>query len=196
MLRPLFATPLMELTIDHRPWLDLALTLLPSRRELQTVGSRPWCTEDLLHESAEFQPLVEEIIGAADHMADVEGIHRQSLYISSLWINAQLQQQNHQAHTHPNSLYSGVIYLQVPEHSQRIVFTDPRPQAQVLRPRGTITNLGFQPRAGLWYMWPSWLQHHTASTTATELAEPRISISYNIMLRDTIDTHSARLTLI
>jgi len=56
--------------------------------------------------------------------------------------------------------------------------------------------LGFQPRAGLWYMWPSWLQHHTASTTAEELAEPRISISYNIMLRDTIDTHSARLDLI
>jgi hypothetical protein len=45
-------------------------------------------------------------------------------------------------------------------------------------------------------MWPSWLQHHTASTTAEELAEPRISISYNIMLRDTIDTHSARLDLI
>lgn len=196
MLRPLFATPLMELTIDHRPWLDLARTFMPSRAKLQTVGTRPWCTGDLLHEQAEFQPLVEEIIGAADRMADVEGIHRQSLYISSLWINAQMQQQNHQAHTHPNSLYSGVIYLQVPEHSQRIVFTDPRPQAQVLRPRGTITNLGFQPRAGLWFMWPSWLQHHTASTTAEELVEPRISISYNIMLRDNINTHSARLELL
>jgi len=196
MLKPLFATPLMELTIDPKPWLDMALTLLPSHRELQIVGTRPWCTGDLLHEQSEFQPLVSEIIAAADRMADCEGIHRQSLYVSSLWINAQLQQQNHQAHTHPNSLYSGVIYLQVPEHSQRLVFTDPRPQAQVLRPRGTITNLGFQPRAGLWYMWPSWLQHHTASTTAEELAEPRISISYNIMLRDTINTHSARLELL
>ena len=196
MLRPLFPTPLLELTIDHQPWLDLALNMLPPLEDLRTVGSRPWCTHDLLHQEQAFQPLVTEIVSAADSLADTEGIHRQSLYVSSLWINAQLQQQNHQAHTHPNSLYSGVIYLQVPEHSQRIVFTDPRPQAQVLRPRGAITNLGFQPRAGLWYMWPSWLQHHTASTTATELAEPRISISYNIMLRDTIDTHSARLTLI
>jgi uncharacterized protein (TIGR02466 family) len=195
MIRPLYATPLMELTTSVEPWLELAQKLLPSESELRRVATRPWSTDDLLHEQAEFEPLVKLILAEADQLADLEGIRRRELYVTSMWINAQYQGQNHIAHTHPNSLYSGVIYLQVPEHSQRLVFTDPRPQAQVLRPRGTITNLGFQPRAGLWYMWPSWLQHATMSTTDSELTVPRISLSYNIMLRDTIDTHSSRLEL-
>lgn len=196
VIRPLYATPLMELTMAVEPWLELARARLPADDELRRVGTRPWSTGDLLHEETEFEPLATAILVEANRLADLEGLHRQSLYVTSMWINAQYQAQNHIAHTHPNSLYSGVIYLQVPEHSQRLVFSDPRPQAQVLRPRGTVTNLGFQPRAGLWYMWPSWLQHATMSTTDSELSEPRISVSYNIMLRDRIDTHSSRLELL
>jgi len=195
MIRPLFATPLMEMQFDPEPWLTLAQAQLPSEDQLKQVGTRPWSTDDLLHEQAEYLPLVNSILNSANQLADIEGIHRQSLYITSMWINAQYQEQNHIAHTHPNSWYSGVIYLQVPLHSQRLVFTDPRPQAQVLRPRGCITNLGFDRRPGLGYMWPSWLQHATMSTTNQALTEPRISMSFNVMLRDNINTHSSRLEL-
>jgi uncharacterized protein (TIGR02466 family) len=88
------------------------------------------------------------------------------------------------AHLHPNSLFSGVMYLTAPEGSGAIAFLDPRAGAQVLPPPLQHASAGYtngrilrQPRPGLLLLFPDWLWHEVEGSRSTE---PRICVSFNI----------------
>lgn len=88
------------------------------------------------------------------------------------------------AHLHPNSLFSGVIYLQAPPESGSISFLDPRNGAQMLlpplRPKGTgILNGRHEelPQAGRLLLFPAWLWHEVGSNKSEQ---ERICISFNV----------------
>jgi uncharacterized protein (TIGR02466 family) len=92
------------------------------------------------------------------------------------------------AHIHPNSLFSGVIYLKADSESGAIAFLDPRAGAQMLTPPlgdrasevlgGRVLR---QPSPGLLLIFPSWLWHEVEPGPSG--SEPRISISFNVGLR-------------
>ena len=88
------------------------------------------------------------------------------------------------AHLHPNSLMSGVVYLQAQEHSGNIAFLDPRNGAQVLlpplqNPQASLLNGRHEiaPRPGLMLLFPAWLWHEVGANTSQQ---ERICISFNI----------------
>lgn len=93
------------------------------------------------------------------------------------------------AHLHPNSVFSGVVYLQVPAGAGAIVFLDPRAGAQMLVPplragaaenrQGRVRRL---PQVGELLLFPSWLWHEVEPSSQEE---PRIAISFNIGMRPT-----------
>lgn len=193
MLHQLWPTIIYRDTVSTAV-VDHVKTLLPADDLLRSwQGLRPWSTDDLLHEQSEFAEFSATVLDHAGRLADHLGVSRDELYITSMWANAQYQRQNHAAHTHPNSLFSGVCYLQTPVNSQTLIFYDPRPQTQVFKPSGPDSSItGFYPQVGDLYLWPAWLMHSTQSMTVEELAEPRISISWNIQLHSDIQDHSAR----
>jgi uncharacterized protein (TIGR02466 family) len=71
----------------------------------------------------------------------------------------------HSLHTHPNSLLSGLLYLEVPEGSAPIIFSDPRPfRSMISLPKkgDALTNWEntiFKPEKGTFLIWESWLAH-------------------------------------
>jgi uncharacterized protein (TIGR02466 family) len=134
----------------------------------------------------------------ANQALDSMAVLRESAYITTMWINAQYQQTNHTAHTHPNSVLSGCLYLQAPEGSQHIRFFDPRPQTSVLSLRRAIVedHVALKPVEGRVLLWPSWLLHSTESWTNQQLTQPRISVGFNVMIRDTIHDHSSRIKFV
>lgn len=158
---------------------------------------RPWCTHDLLHTDPKWKSVADYIVVAGKSILDKEKIIYDDVYITSMWLNVSWQNHNHHAHTHANSLLSGCLYINTPTNSQGIVFWDPRYQAHVFKPKGG--EWGEQwligPKEGLMLIWPSWLLHSTVSMVATELAEPRISLAFNLMIKSNIDHHSIRLNL-
>lgn len=88
------------------------------------------------------------------------------------------------AHLHPNSLFSGVVYLQTPEAGGSLAFLDPRQGAQVLQPPLRPDHPGMlngriehHPKAGTMILFPSWLWHEVDRNRS--LVE-RVSISFNI----------------
>lgn len=89
------------------------------------------------------------------------------------------------AHLHPNSLFSGVIYLQAENKCGRIAFLDPRNGSQVLMPPLRDTHPGhllqgrheLEPRTGLLVVFPAWLWHEAEPN---ESDHERICISFNI----------------
>jgi uncharacterized protein (TIGR02466 family) len=88
----------------------------------------------------------------------------------------------HGSHTHPNSLLSGVFYLQVPEGSSPIVFDDPRSFRKfVSLPKlENSTNwerVHFVPEEGLLLIWESWLDHEVPKNNSKN---GRITMVFNL----------------
>lgn len=91
------------------------------------------------------------------------------------------------AHLHPNSLFSGVMYLQVPEGAGAIAFLDPRAGAQMLLPplrndaegdqKGRLRH---KPRVGELLLFPAWLWHEVEPSM--QIGE-RVALSFNIGMR-------------
>ncbi|AMO43122.1 hypothetical protein R1080702_113 [Cyanophage S-RIM32] len=85
-------------------------------------------------------------------------------------------------HNHPGALFSGVLYLEVPEdlgeNEGQLVFVDPRGQTRVGRYYDHHVFHKITPKVGHGYVFPNWLDHYV---------EPhfcdgnRISISFNLM---------------
>ena len=111
--------------------------------------------------------------------------------ISNMWANVSPRYAFNRVHTHPGSAWSGVYYVHAPEHSGKIYFQDPRPQAQVYnvryktdapRKREVWSEVFYEPIVGRLILFPAWLQHEV-QPNLSELegeAGERISISFNI----------------
>lgn len=183
MIHSLWPTYILEANIDPEPWRSLAHRVIPDRSVIDSyTGVRPWATAFDLHQTPDWQELSRDLVDICSDYVAAQGLRFRNIAMTEMWVNAQYQSQNHIMHSHPNSWYSGVYYLQCPEGSQRLLFTDPRPQAAVNRLLGSSQTWAHEPRAGDLLMWPSWMQHQTVSWTRQELTEPRISVSWNIVV--------------
>ncbi len=108
----------------------------------------------------------------------------------NMWANVTGPGGYNRSHTHPGSLWSGVYYVQAPKDCGRIVFEDPRPQANVLSPflneeaqrAEHWSTVHYDALEGRLILFPSWLQH-SVEPNFSELKNPacqRISISFNL----------------
>ena len=108
----------------------------------------------------------------------------------NMWANVSPKGGYNRSHVHPGSLWSGVYYVQTPEHSGRIIFQDPRPQVSMVSavyqdktkagPQ-QWQEINYEPIAGRMILFPSWLRHEVESNL-NELGgddADRISISFN-----------------
>jgi uncharacterized protein (TIGR02466 family) len=109
-----------------------------------------------------------------------------SLEITTCWAIVNGKMAYNSVHNHPNSILSGVYYLQAPENCGGIYFSDPRPASQMLIPPVTEFNLwtfpkvSYKPHTGTMLLFPSWLLHGVEMNMSEEL---RISLSFNIGMK-------------
>jgi uncharacterized protein (TIGR02466 family) len=88
----------------------------------------------------------------------------------------------HAVHSHPNSLLSGIFYLDVEESSSPIIFHDPRPFRKfVALPRKNETTASYEkiayvPENGLLLIWESWLEHEVPKNNSKN----RITLVFNL----------------
>lgn len=110
-------------------------------------------------------------------------LRRKTPQLAGFWINALDPLGAHSGHIHPNSAFSGTLYIDVPEGSGALQFEDPRMSRMMCAPpRFTNaqlfrrTGLGVEPRRGTLLLWESWLRHEVALNRATGT---RLSLSFN-----------------
>ena len=110
------------------------------------------------------------------------------------WPNVNRYGDYHNLHNHPHSYLSGTYYVAVPESVElennrsdinpgEISFFDPRPQANmnaIHMDRQSEPEYRVLPEPGQILLWPSFLHHMVHPNLS---ARPRISISFNIMLK-------------
>jgi uncharacterized protein (TIGR02466 family) len=198
----LFASPVFMSKVTDSNLLDNVVDAILNLRNkgtgVQRFGS--WVTRDDLQTLPEFKELTDILMEEVSQVLDTLTIKRDSHQITCMWANIATVGSSHMTHIHPNSMFSGVIYLKTPRGSAPTIFSDPRPAAGILEPNFETPNpaligarwstLG---ERGELLIFPSWLPHSVDPVPPTD--EERISLSFNIMIKSKIDTFTGKLDL-
>ena len=99
-----------------------------------------------------------------------------NLEINKSWVNVQGEHSQLNYHRHPNSVISGIIFLQVDNNSSKLYFQNPNNIYLKIDDDICIT-----PEPGLLLMWPSWLAH--GSGGEKNMSAERIVVSFNTYFR-------------
>ena len=111
-----------------------------------------------------------------------------SLYITQSWLNYTEESQYHHKHEHPNSVVSGVLYLDADVKNDKIVFSHPiryqQIQVDVDRFNAWNSDSWYVPvKTGELFMFPSSLSHQVIVKKANNT---RISLAFNTFYKGTM----------
>ena len=136
--------------------------------------------DDTLHTISYFKSLTKIIDEVTKQILEESGYEFEKIEITNMWGNKLETGQTHPPHTHSNNTLSGVYYL---KGGSQIQFFDPRPAANILKPRNTPNwdnsgMLQFNSDVDVALIFPSWLMHWVPSTP-----NERISVAWNTLVR-------------
>jgi len=112
----------------------------------------------------------------------------QEFYITNSWATKNSQGEGHHIHSHPNSIISGVIYLQIPNSDNEIEFHHKSALRQNFDFNYTIKNYNIF-NSDSWYLpikqgqillFPSWVKHGVKSNISSE---DRIVLGFNTFVK-------------
>ena len=108
-----------------------------------------------------------------------------SLYITQSWINYTKEFQYHHKHLHPNSILSGIVYLDVDENNDRILFYKHEDKSNINIPhkewnRYNSVSWWLPAKTGTVYIFPSTLTHMVETKKENNL---RVSLSFNTFVK-------------
>lgn len=166
------------------------------RTNVPQVGG--WHSATDMHTRPEYSRLAQEVFeliqGVYDHLAydrEFEPV------CDSMWANINPRYAYNREHNHPHALWSGVYFVQTPDNSGLLYFTDPRPQAQILTPyydagrrkAETQQEVYYQPQEGRLIVFPAWLMHGVQPNLSDKPGREgeRISVSFNFHQRRRAD---------
>lgn len=155
-----------------------------------------WQTDPVLHQRREFAEFTKLVNQAARAALEFLKVRFNAIEITGCWANINPFGGQNSPHLHPNNFLSGVYYVALPDDAGQIVFTDPRPQAQMIMPKVTSWNkymgneIKLETKPGRFVMFPAWLTH---SVPVNRTEQHRISISFNVMFSDFTAEMSAPL---
>ena len=150
-----------------------------------------WHSHNSLHQDPRFSQVVAAILVAGRAITDHNQYQPEHpLVPTDLWAIINGPGSSNRAHVHPNSLWSGVFYLQTPEDCGNIEFIDPRTPNVMQsphwrdeqQPKEAWTKVDYKPEAGKMLIFPAWLYHAVMPnlTTASGDAADRIILSFNL----------------
>lgn len=198
--KPYFPTLIFQNDVDHSEQLNKTLLDLTyaerdhgvavNKSNTAELGS--WHSATNLHKRSEYEPLLAEVNSALERISkELSYASDYALKVTSMWSIINPPGNGNRAHCHPNSLWSGVYYVQAPENAGKIEFIDPRTalvmnqpryENKKKRPRECWTKVNYKPVPGRMIIFPAWLYHGVDSNTAKEKgrAADRIILSFNI----------------
>jgi uncharacterized protein (TIGR02466 family) len=151
-----------------------------------------WHSATNLHKNAAYKAILSEVDATLSRISkELSYATDQVLKVTTMWSIINPPGNGNRAHVHPNSLWSGVYYIQAPENAGKIEFIDPRviqimnqPKyiAKKRRPRDCWTKVNYKPVAGRMIVFPAWLYHGVDTNMSKEKgrAGDRVIISFNI----------------
>jgi uncharacterized protein (TIGR02466 family) len=152
---------------------------------VQKTNVNGWHSPTDMHLKPEYKMLV-DLLHQAQHFIYKDELLDNEPFLGNMWANINPPGGYNRAHTHPNSLWSGVYYVKAPINSGHLKVEDPKPSINISRPRrkqGQLpkhlwNEVHFEPIAGRLIMFPSWLNHCVDTNQSNDI---RISVSFNFL---------------
>ena len=190
----IFATPMFVSTFHDRKKLDDILNFVKSLEYKDKTGQ----TENKMSSNTfvlnlpELKELKIYVEDALKYFMQNVIQTEQTLKITQSWVNYSEKGKTHTFHTHPNSIFSGVFYLQSDLNSPYVTFFNRIPNQYQFESRGDTPFTGnifrCNPDPGSLIIFPSNLPHAVETNTSDT---PRISLSFNTFVNDKIGSMSA-----
>jgi uncharacterized protein (TIGR02466 family) len=195
-----FPTMIFQYDVENKDNLNkVLLDTIYSERERgvavnksNTAELGSWHSATNLHKKPEYEPILTEVDAALNRISrELSYAKDQILKVTTMWSIINPPGNGNRAHVHPNSLWSGVYYVQAPESAGKIEFIDPRTvlimnqakyETKKKRPRDCWTKVNYKPIPGRMVIFPAWLYHGVDTNMSKEKgrAGDRIIISFNI----------------
>jgi uncharacterized protein (TIGR02466 family) len=152
---------------------------------VQKTNVNGWHSPTDMHLKPEYKMLV-DLLYQAQHFIYNDELLDNEPFLGNMWANINPPGGYNRAHTHPNSLWSGVYYVKAPINSGHLKVEDPKPCINISRPKRKQRQLPkhlwnevhFEPIAGRLIMFPSWLNHCVDTNQSNDI---RISVSFNFL---------------
>jgi len=152
---------------------------------VQKTNVNGWHSPTDMHLKPEYKMLV-DLLHQAQHFIYNDELLDNEPFLGNMWANINPPGGYNRAHTHPNSLWSGVYYVKAPINSGHLKVEDPKPSINISRPKrkqGQLpkhlwNEVHFEPIAGRLIMFPSWLNHCVDTNQSNDI---RISVSFNFL---------------
>ena len=152
---------------------------------VQKTNVNGWHSPTDMHLKPEYKMLV-DLLHQAQHFIYNDELLDNEPFLGNMWANINPPGGYNRAHTHPNSLWSGVYYVKAPINSGHLKVEDPKPCINISRPKrkqGQLhkhlwNEVHFEPIAGRLIMFPSWLNHCVDTNQSNDI---RISVSFNFL---------------
>lgn len=185
----LFSTPVWVIDSEPSVYEPLNAGILNNLDEM--IEQRPSVelggtlqTDNDLHSFEEFSDLTDRILEGTEAVLKFLEIDYANFEITGCWANINPVGGMNTPHTHPNNYLSGVYYVQTMGNTDSIFFSDPRPQASVVRPpvktEGMYTGneVSMEAKEGRLILFPAWLSHGVPPNRGNR---DRVSVSFNVM---------------
>ena len=94
-----------------------------------------WQSDNDLQDDPAFSDLLHFVREATEGVLKYLGVEYESFLVTGLWANVTpAGGPSHRSHTHPNNFLSGVYYVKTPVGGNTIIFSDPKPQTNIIAP--------------------------------------------------------------
>lgn len=139
-----------------------------------------------IEKDPEITPFLDYINSLAAEYLDKNGYDMSRISLrAKVFVSEMKYGDFHNYHIHPNCILSGIMYLQAPEGSAPIIFSDSRSEKRMLSlPRQqendlNKTEVSIFPRHGMTLIWESWIPHSVPKNYSTD---SRITAVFNFSL--------------
>ena len=181
---PIYIKDIQDLTMNKQLERDI-ITWSNQDKGLQKTNVNGWHSTDDMHLKPEYKKLVDILFEAQKYIYKIELLDNEP-FLGNMWANINPPGGYNKAHTHPNSLWSGVYYIKTPKNCGNLTIMDPKSVAEMTHPRrkeGQLPSylwrdVHFEPVAGRLIMFPSWLNHCVDPNQSNDI---RISVSFNFL---------------
>ena len=164
------------------------------------VGKTVWQSGDILNELPQFEEICKIFIQELKDVFKELSIIYDDVYINNMWGNIASSDNKHDAHTHPNSYYSGIFYIKTPKNCAKTFFHSPIEGSKVICPdvsEFNDLNIGkyhITPEEGKLIIFPSWLLHSVDNLGEyPDPSEDRITLAFTVMIKADIKLPTRKL---
>jgi uncharacterized protein (TIGR02466 family) len=161
-----------------------------NKKQVKKSNVGGYHSPNLSKNEKEFEEFLYEITYEANSLIKQYGFE-DKLEVSNFWLNINGYKDYNEIHTHPDSILSGVYYVDVPKNSGDIVFENGEKNlissfwnnltVKNYTPLNSVKH-SYTPKDNLLLLFPSWLSHSVLPNLNQK--EKRLSISFNFKIKD------------